>query len=118
LRDVWPLYFAADVFALPSHSEGSPNVLLEAMAAGIPIVATAVGGVPEIIEHNQSALLVSPNDPQALAVALVRALTEKDFAKSLAANASLMVETRYTSEKYVRSLYKIYRNVMASRLNN
>ena len=116
--DVWPLYFAADVFALPSHSEGSPNVLLEAMVAGIPIVATAVGGVPEIVEDNKSALLVSPNDPPALAAAIARALTEKDLAKSLAANASLLVATRYTSENYVRALSKIYRDVVASRLNN
>src|SRR5204863_1257122 len=55
VSDVRPFYELADVFVLPSHSEGSPNVLLEAMAAEVPVVATAVGGVPEIAENETSA---------------------------------------------------------------
>ncbi len=106
--DVWPLYFAADVFVLPSHSEGSPNVLLEAMAAGVPIVATAVGGVPEMVEDNQSALLVPSEDPQALAAAIARVLKDKDLAQRLAANASALVSSRYTTQNYVKALVKIY----------
>src|SRR5258708_1273746 len=113
--DVWPFYFAADVFVLPSHSEGSPNVLLEAMAAEIPIVATEVGGVPEMVEHNQSALLVPANDPPALAGAIARALTDSELAQRLTANASALVATRYSPEKYVRSLVEIYREVMRNR---
>ena len=52
--NVWPYYSLADVFALPSHSEGSPNALLEAMAAGVPIVACKVGGVPETVEDGRA----------------------------------------------------------------
>jgi len=110
--DVWPFYFAADVFVLPSHSEGSPNVLLEAMAAGIPIVATEAGGVPEMVEHNQSALLVPASDPSALGAAIARVLTEDDLAQRLTANASSLVGTRYAPENYVRTLVEIYREVM------
>jgi glycosyltransferase involved in cell wall biosynthesis len=113
--DVWPFYFAADVFVLPSHSEGSPNVLLEAMAAGIPIVATEAGGVPEMVEHNQSALLVPANDPRALAAAIARVLTEDDLAQRLTANASSLVGTRYAPENYVRTLVEIYREVVKNR---
>ena len=113
--DVWPFYFAADVFVLPSHSEGSPNVLLEAMAAGIPIVATEAGGVPEMVEHNQSALLVPASDPPALGAAIARVLTEDDLAQRLTANASSLVGTRYAPENYVRTLVEIYREVMRNR---
>jgi glycosyltransferase involved in cell wall biosynthesis len=117
LSDVWPFYFATDVFALPSHSEGSPNVLLEAMAAGIPVVATEVGGVPEMVEPDQGALLVPPCDPPALAAAIARVLTNKDLAQRLTANASALVATRYTPENYVRSLVEIYREVVKTRQN-
>ena len=55
-----PYYGIADVAVLSSLSEGSPNALLEAMAAGVPVVATAVGGVPEIVTHRESALLIEP----------------------------------------------------------
>jgi glycosyltransferase involved in cell wall biosynthesis len=115
LSDVWPFYAAADVFVLPSHSEGSPNVLLEAMAAGIPIVATAVGGVPEMVEHDQSALLVSANDPPALTDAIARVLDDGELAQRLTTNASALVGTRYSPENYVRSLVEIYREVVKTR---
>ena len=59
-------YDAADVFVLPSHSEGCPTVLLEAIAAGVPVVATACGGVPELVAHEESALLAPPARPRAL----------------------------------------------------
>jgi glycosyltransferase involved in cell wall biosynthesis len=115
--EVWPFYSAADVFVLPSHSEGSPNVLLEAMAGGIPIVATEVGGVPEMVEQNQSALLVPANDPPALAAAIVRVLIDGELAQRLTTNASALVATRYTLEDYVRSLVEIYRQVVKTRPN-
>ena len=118
LTNVWPLYFAADAFVLPSHSEGSPNVLLEAMAAGLPIVATAVGGVAEMVEDNQSALLVPSQDPQALVAAITRVLKDRDLAQRLAANASSLVGSRYTTQNYVKALTNIYREVINARLNN
>ncbi len=81
--DVSAYYAIADVLALPSHSEGSPYVLLEAMAARVPVVATAVGGVPEMVTHEESALLVAPRAPQELAAALNRVLTDAPLARRL-----------------------------------
>jgi glycosyltransferase involved in cell wall biosynthesis len=112
--DVRPFYALADVLALPSHSEGSPNVLLEAMAAGLPVVATRVGGVPEIVAHEESALLVDAHDPQAFAVAVGRALTDRELARSLAGRASALAATRFSPESYRRSLVEIYRELISS----
>ena len=109
--EVRPYYAMAEVFVLPSHSEGSPNVLLEAMAAGVAIVATTVGGVPEMIEDNQSALLVPANNPSGLSAAISRLLTDADLARRLTTNASALVVNRFSPEEYVRSLMKIYRGV-------
>jgi glycosyltransferase involved in cell wall biosynthesis len=118
LSDVQTFYALADVFALPSHSEGSPNVLLEAMAANLPVVATAVGGVPEMVENNESALLVPPNDPTSLAASLARILTDRELAQRLTTNAALLVDTRCTPENYVRSLVEIYHEVLNARQTN
>ncbi len=65
---------ASDVFCLPSLNEGCPNVLLEALACGVPVVATRVGGIPEIINSDNLGILVSPHDPEALAGGILRAL--------------------------------------------
>ena len=109
--DVRPYYAAADVLALPSHSEGSPNVLLETMAAGVPAVAASVGGVPEIATHEKTALLVAPRDTAAMAESLARVLTDARLADELAANASRLVAESYSPEAYARSLFGIYREL-------
>jgi glycosyltransferase involved in cell wall biosynthesis len=112
ISDVRPYYAAADVFVLPSHSEGSPYVLLEAMRAGMPLIATSVGGVPEMVADKETALLVSPRDTQAMAAAIARVLQDAQLAHQLAANASALVATRYSPEVYVRSLFEIYRSLI------
>jgi glycosyltransferase involved in cell wall biosynthesis len=109
--DVAPFYAAADVFVLPSHSEGSPYVLLEAMAAGVPVVATAVGGVPEIVTNEESALLVAPRNEAAMAGALERVLSEPELARSLAAQALALASTRFAPETQLRSLMRLYREL-------
>ncbi|HVF54667.1 MAG TPA: glycosyltransferase [Pyrinomonadaceae bacterium] len=113
--DVRPFYAAADVLALPSHSEGSPNVLLEAMAAGVPVVATRVGGVPEIAEDEKSALLVAARDTEAMAAALRRVLEDSSLAATLAANAKRRAVEDYSPEAYTRSLVEIYCDLLGGR---
>jgi glycosyltransferase involved in cell wall biosynthesis len=115
VSDVRPYYAAADVLALPSHSEGSPNVLLETMAAGVPAVAASVGGVPEIATHEKTALLVAPRDPAAMAESLARVLDDARLADELAANASALVAESYSPEAYARSVFGIYRELMRDR---
>jgi sugar transferase (PEP-CTERM/EpsH1 system associated) len=113
VRNVHPYYAVADVLANASQSEGSPYVLLEAMAARLPIVATAVGGVPEILEDNQTALLVPARNPEALAHALARLLNDADLAERLATSASELAATRYSPERYARSLIDVYYDIIS-----
>ena len=76
VADVTPYLRAADVFALPSSTEGLSNALLEAMAAGLAVVATAVGGAVDLIEDGRSGRLVAPGHPIALRDALVAVLAD------------------------------------------
>jgi len=115
VTDVRGFYAMADVFVLPSHSEGSPQVLLEAMVAKVPVVATSVGGVPEMVEHNESALLISANDPSSMSAAILRVLTDEELTHRLTVKASALVTTKFSPEKYARPLVDIYREVIDQR---
>jgi glycosyltransferase involved in cell wall biosynthesis len=86
-EDVDALLAGADAGVICSDWEGMPLFALECMAAGVPLVASAVGGTPELVRDGESALLVSPRDPQALAEALARVLADGDLAGRLAAAA-------------------------------
>jgi glycosyltransferase involved in cell wall biosynthesis len=111
MRDVSPYYEVADVFAISSLSEGSPNVLLEAMAASVPVVASAVGGIPEIVTDQQQALLVHPRDPRALADALACILTNRRLAQALSRAARSLAATRFSPEQRARALIELYSKV-------
>lgn len=90
------LYRRASMFVLPSHHEGMPTVLLEAMAAGVPAISTAVGGALEVVNDGQNALLVPPREPQALARAILRLLQQPALGLKLGQNARRTVESRYS----------------------
>lgn len=110
ISDVGPYFALADVLALPSHGEGSPNVLLEAMAAGLPVVSTTVGGIPEIVEHEKSALLLPAGDVSAMTRGLQRVLTDENLARSLQENA-LEEAQKYAPEVRLQALLEIYRGI-------
>lgn len=109
-RDVYDLVSAMDVFVLPSRDEGIPMALLEAMALAVPTVATAVGGVPEVVSHRRTGLLVPPRDDRALAAACLELLADRDFARSLAVCGRRAVERNFSHESHGRALVGLYRN--------
>jgi glycosyltransferase involved in cell wall biosynthesis len=115
VADVLPYYAIANVFALPSHSEGSPNVLLEAMAARVPVVATAVGGVPEVVADEKSALLVPAQQTAELASAIARVLLDSDLAARLTEAAAALLVRNHAPEQYVESIVRIYEAAISSR---
>lgn len=112
---VAPYYRVADVVVISSHSEGSPNVLLEAMAARVPVVATRVGGIPEIAAEGETALLVPPREPVAMAAAIERLLRSAEERKRLAEAAYRLVESRFTPEAYHASLRQFYKRFWEQR---
>jgi glycosyltransferase involved in cell wall biosynthesis len=110
--DVSPYYEAADVFALSSYTEGSPNVLLEAMDAGVPIVATAVGGVGEMIRHGEQGWLVSSGDVQELARGIVALLTNLELSEALRSGARRSLAA-YTPAVYYAGIRSVFERALA-----
>jgi glycosyltransferase involved in cell wall biosynthesis len=113
-EDVPQLLAACDVFALPSLYEGSSLAVLEAMAARIPVVSSAIGGTEELIEDGRDGLLVPPGDAEALAVALRRALGDEELRKSLAARARERVDADLTREQMASRVTAAYRELLSS----
>ena len=109
--ELLPVYYnAADYFMLPSASgEGLPLVLLEAMACGLPTIATAVGGTPEILKHMKNGILVPPIDPEAMAKATSKLLSDENLGKAMGKEARKNIEAKYTWKENVRQLQAIYK---------
>jgi glycosyltransferase involved in cell wall biosynthesis len=108
-RDDVPAVTAAlDIAVLPSYREAQGLSILEAMALSRPVVASAVGGIPEMIEHGRTGLLVPPHDAGALAGAIVRLLTDHPYADTLAKAAQNLVHDRFCVELMVRAIETIY----------
>jgi glycosyltransferase involved in cell wall biosynthesis len=108
-RDDVPAVTAAlDVAVLPSYREAQGLVILEAMALSRPVVATRVGGIPEMIEDGVTGLLVSPHDAHALADAIVRLLEDHPLADTLARAGHAMVHERFCVERMVSAISDLY----------
>jgi glycosyltransferase involved in cell wall biosynthesis len=101
----------AEVFCLPSHAEGLPMAMLEAMAAGKAVVATAVGGIPEAVQDGGNGLLVPPRDEGALARALAELMGDTALRDRLAAQARATIEQHYSTEVVCRQLSALYREL-------
>ena len=97
-----------DMFLSPSLSEAFPLAILEAMAAGLPVVATGVGGVPEQIEHLETGVLVRPNDPEALATWLVRLHDDPGLRERLGRAAARRARTEFTLHRQAEGLHRAY----------
>jgi glycosyltransferase involved in cell wall biosynthesis len=107
-----PYYAVADIAVLSSLSEGSPNALLEAMAARVPIVATAVGGIPEMVCDHDSALLVRPGDREAITGAVAELMTDDALCRRLTDRARELILLRHESGSRARCLVEIYTGLL------
>jgi glycosyltransferase involved in cell wall biosynthesis len=109
-----PVYQQASVFALAPQvtadgdRDGIPNVLVEAMAAGVPVVSAAISGIPELVEDGQTGLLVAPEEPATLADAVERLLRDPTLRKTLAAAARRKVEDNFECWQTVKALRDLF----------
>jgi glycosyltransferase involved in cell wall biosynthesis len=113
--DVPALHRRASVYVLPSASEGSPNALLEALAAGTPAVATDIAAVREIARPEREALLVPADDPSALSRAIVRVLEDQELATKLAAAGPARVREEWDLERVADRYMEVFRECARGR---
>ena len=111
-------YRRAGVLCMPcrvlaNDRDGIPNVLVEAMAAGAPVVATGVSGIPELVEDEVNGLLVEPDDPQALADALVRLHEDRELAARVAEAGRRTVQERFDGDRLARRLADLFEEALA-----
>jgi len=107
-NDIPRLLSAMDILAFPSHREAFGATLLEAMAMCVPIVASNSGGVPDIIENKQTGLLTPPQDPKALADALLKLIKNKELRKHYGICGRLRVEKKFAFDRHIKLLENYY----------
>jgi glycosyltransferase involved in cell wall biosynthesis len=100
-----------DLFVLPSLTEGLPITLLEAMQAGVPIVASRVGGVPQVLEDGRGGVLVEPGNYGALAEAIRRCVDDRPAALRLAAHSKARLATHFSSKTMAAQYLALYREL-------
>ena len=114
-RDLGDLLAAMDVFVMPSLWEGLPLSMVLAMGAGVPVVATAVAGIPEVVDDGRTGLLVAPGDGVALGAALARLFTDGALRAQLGRDARASVLPRFGIDKYVESIVALYDRLLDER---
>jgi len=108
--DVHRLMQTADIFVFPSRTEGMPNALLEAMAAGRPVVTTRAAGCQDVVIENETGILVEVDQPEQLAAAINRLITDQPLAKRLAQNAARHARTRFA----ISTMFERYADLYAA----
>jgi len=106
-----------DVFVLCSHDEGMSNAILEAMATGLPVVATRVGGNPELVSEGETGLLVPPADPESMAEAIRRYFDDREMARRHGVAGRRAVESRFSMDAMVNGYLRVYDTVLNGRKN-
>ncbi len=111
-NDISQLLPAMDIFLMTSVTEGLGTSILDAFAAGVPVVATRAGGIPEMVIHGQTGLLANPGDFKTLGEHLLRLISEPDLREKLVTNASRLLQEEYTMEIMAGKVLKIYQEVL------
>jgi glycosyltransferase involved in cell wall biosynthesis len=114
-ESVWSLLKLCDVFCQPSRSEGMSNALLEAMGCGLPCVATAVGGTPEVLEDGRTGYIVPSEDYHAAANRIMALLGDPEGARQMGLLARRVVEERFSAQSMIRSMVGMYDQLLGGR---
>jgi glycosyltransferase involved in cell wall biosynthesis len=111
-KDVSNLMDASKIFVLPSRWEGLPMVILEAMAHGLPVISTPVGGIPEVITNGENGILIPKENPYSLSEAILRVLNNEELLEKLSQNAYEIVRKYYSIQTYTENLLKLYVEIL------
>jgi glycosyltransferase involved in cell wall biosynthesis len=109
---VTPVYYAADTVVMPSLAEGHPMTALEAMACGLPLVASRVGGLAEIVVDGETGLLVPPGDAEALTAALTTLARDRARAQQMGAAGHRRVAAEFTQQRMLDGVAAVYAGVL------
>jgi glycosyltransferase involved in cell wall biosynthesis len=112
VEDIPEVYSISDVAVLSSWSEGLPQSLLQAMAAGVPVVATKVGGVPEVVINEKTGLLIEPGDHKALAKCIIKILNNRDFSLKIAESAKDHIMKEHSVTHMIDKIETLYKNLL------
>ncbi|MBI3753107.1 MAG: glycosyltransferase family 4 protein [Deltaproteobacteria bacterium] len=114
-QDIPDILKSLDIFALPTLQESLPQSVLQAMAMGKPVIGTKVGGVPEVVEDGTSGILVEPENPHALAEAIIGLLKDKERMKKMGDAGRKIVEEKYSVDAMVERMYNFYESLIGKR---
>ncbi len=115
-RDMPGIFASLDIFALPSFNEGMPLVILEAMASKLPVVATKIAGIPELVLHEQTGLLIEAGDTAALRDSILRLIADRALRMKFGAHGQERVQQFYSREVMSRNYLRLYENLLQTRV--
>jgi glycosyltransferase involved in cell wall biosynthesis len=111
-HDALSILKSSHIFVMPSRYEGTQIALLEAAALARPILASATGGIPELVRHEEHAFLVPPGDPSALAVGLLKLTLDREYASSLGKNAQQRIQNKFDLETQAKATWQAYQKAL------
>jgi glycosyltransferase involved in cell wall biosynthesis len=114
-RDLGRIYAGSDVVALSSDNEGTPVALIEAMAAGVPVIATAVGGVPDVLQRGRLGVLVEPGSADALAEGIHALLSDAQLRAQLSSRARPLAHSRFGVDRLITDVAALYDELLRPR---
>ncbi len=115
VEDLYPALSSLDVFVFPTLTEAFPISVMEAMAVGLPVAASDVGGIPEMVEHGKTGLLFSPKNPVSLADAVIKILSDYKKAKLMGERGRLKVNEEFSPELYIQKYDALYSELLEAK---
>jgi teichuronic acid biosynthesis glycosyltransferase TuaC len=108
-------YSSSDIFVLPTYNEGFPTVIKEAMAAGLPVIASRVGGIPEVVEEGKTGYLINSKDVTSLTKAIIRCIEDENLCHKMGKYAREIVEQKFSWETNAKEHVKLYEDLLSKR---